>query len=217
LEVIYEILEFNSTEDQLLEFEEVSEVTDHDFIINNLSNDILDMEIVDEVVISADEDSENQFTFDFALTTKNQNEIDVGKVVNKLDDIENPVEDKAINEAMDFKFEIDEKSEKSELLDLSIENENLKSESPFDKSIQESVTSENENRKEHLKKFNHSFKHSLSKIDEFEKQPAYKRIGLDLEQHSSSDSDESRISLDKDKNDDIQLRSNNSFLHDNVD
>ena len=217
LEVVYEILEFNSTEDQLLEFEEVSEVKDHNFIINNLSNDILDMEIVDDVVISADEDSENQFTFDFALTNNNQNEIDVEKVIDKLDDIENPVEDKAINEAMDFKFEIVEKSEKSELLDLSIENENLKPESPFDKSIQESVTSENEKRKEHLKKFNHSFKHSLSKIDEFEKQPAYKRMGLDLEQHSSSDSDESRISLDKDKNDDIQLRTNNSFLHDNVD
>jgi len=217
LEVVYEILEFNSTEDQLLEFGEVSEVKDHDFIINNLSNDILDMEIVDEVVISADEDSENQFTFDFALTNNNQNEIDVEKVIDELDDIENPVEDKAINEAMDFKFEIVEKSEKSELSDLSIENENLKSESPFDKSIQESVTSENEKRKDHLKKFNHSFKHSLSKIDEFEKQPAYKRMGLDLEQHSSSDSDESRISLDKDKNDDIQLRTNNSFLHDNVD
>jgi cell division protein FtsZ len=217
LDVVYEILEFNSTEDQLLEFEEVSEVTDHDFIINNLSNDILDMEIVDEVVICADEDSENQFTFDFALTTKNLNEIDEEKVANKLDDIENPVEDKGMNEAMDFKFEIVEKPEKSESLDLSIENENLKPESPFDKSIQESVTSENEKRKELLKKFNHSFKHSLSKIDEFEKQPAYKRMGLDLEQHSSSDSDESRISLDKDKNDDIQLRSNNSFLHDNVD
>jgi cell division protein FtsZ len=217
LDVVYEILEFNSTEDQLLEFEEVSEVTDHDFIINNLSNDILDMEIVDEVVICADEDSENQFTFDFALTTKNLNEIDEEKVANKLDDIENPVEDKGMNEAMDFKFEIVEKPEKSESLDLSIENENLKPESPFDKSIQESVTSENEKRKELLKKFNHSFKHSLSKIDEFEKQPAYKRMGLDLEQHSSSDSDESRISLDKDKNDDIQLRTNNSFLHDNVD
>ena len=217
LEVVFEILEFNSTEDQPLEFEEVSEVTDHDFIINNLSNDILDMEIVDEVVICADEDSENQFTFDFALTTKNLNEIDEEKVTNKLDDIENPVEDKGMNEAMDFKFEIVEKPEKSELLDLSIENENLKPESPFDKSIQESVTSENEKRKELLKKFNHSFKHSLSKIDEFEKQPAYKRMGLDLEQHSSSDSDESRISLDKDKNDDIQLRTNNSFLHDNVD
>ena len=217
LEVVYEILEFNSTEDQLLEFEEVSEVMDHDFIINDLSNDILDMEIVDEVVISADEDSENQFTFDFALTNKNQNEIDVEKVIDKLDDIENPVEDKAINEAMDFKFEIVEKSEKSELSDLSIENENLKPESPFDKSIQESVTSENEKRKDHLKKFNHSLKHSLSKIDEFEKQPAYKRMGLDLDQHYTSGSNESRMSLDNDKNDDIQLRSNNSFLHDNVD
>ena len=30
-------------------------------------------------------------------------------------------------------------------------------------------------------------------------------MGLDLEQHSSSDSDESKMSLDKDKNDDIQL------------
>ena len=115
----------------------------------NLSDDILDMEIVDEVVISADEDSENQFTFDFALTNKNQNEIDVEKVIDKLDNIENPDEDKTINEAMDFKFEIDEKFEKSELLDLSIENENLKPESPFDKSIKESLTSENEKRKEH--------------------------------------------------------------------
>ena len=102
-------------------------------------------------------------------------------------------------------------------MDLSIENENLKPESPFDKSIQESVTSENKKRKEHLKKFNHAFTHSISKIDEFEKQPAYKRIGLDLEQHQSSDSNKSRISLDNDKNDDVQLRSNNSFLHDNVD
>ena len=57
----------------------------------------------------------------------------------------------------------------------------------------------------------------MSKIDEFEKQPAYKRMGLDLEQPSSSDTNESRMSLDNDKNDDIQLRSNNSFLHDNVD
>ena len=89
LEVVYEILEFNSTEDQLLEFDNVSKVTDHDFIINNLSNDILDMEIVDEVVISTDEDSEKQFTFDFALTNKNHNEIDVKKVIDKLDDIEN--------------------------------------------------------------------------------------------------------------------------------
>ena len=218
LKVIYEILEPNSNKEKLLV--EFDEVTDHDFIINNLSNDVLDLEIVDEVIISADENSKNQFTLNFALSTKNQNENNVEKVLNELDETENSDEDKTINEAIDFKFEIIEKSGKSEQtesLDLSIENENLKPESPFDKSIQESVTSENKKRKEHLKKFNHAFKHSISKIDEFEKQPAYKRIGLDLDQHQSSDSNKSRISLDNDKNDDVQLRSNNSFLHDNVD
>ncbi len=89
--------------------------------------------------------------------------------------------------------------------------------SPFDKKNKETDTKENEERKEHLKKFNHAFKHSMSKIDEFEKQPAYKRMGLELDQPSSSDSKDSRLSVDNDKNDEIQLRSNNSFLHDNVD
>ena len=89
--------------------------------------------------------------------------------------------------------------------------------SPFDKKIKETAIQKNEERKEHLKKFNHAFKHSMSKIDEFEKQPAYKRMGLQLEQPSSSESNESRLSVDNDKNDEIQLRSNNSFLHDNVD
>ena len=68
-----------------------------------------------------------------------------------------------------------------------------------------------------MKKFNHTFKQSISKIDEFERQPAYKRIGLELEHPSSSQLNESRLSVDKDKNDETQLRSNNSFLHDNVD
>ena len=51
-----------------------------------------------------------------------------------------------------------------------------------------------------------------------EKVPAYKRQGIDLDdtQHSSENS-VSRTSVGTDDNDDIQLRSNNSFLHDNVD
>ena len=52
----------------------------------------------------------------------------------------------------------------------------------------------------------------------FEKEPAYKRKGVNLDdaQHSS-ETNTSRLSLGTDDNDDIQLRSNNSFLHDNVD
>ena len=58
---------------------------------------------------------------------------------------------------------------------------------------------------------------SQKKIDEYEKQPAYKRMGLELDQASSSGTNDSRMSIDNDKNEEIQIRSNNSFLHDNVD
>jgi cell division protein FtsZ len=57
----------------------------------------------------------------------------------------------------------------------------------------------------------------MNKIDEFEKQPAYKRMGVDIEESDSPASDDSRMSVENDDNDEIQLRSNNSFLHDNVD
>ena len=48
-----------------------------------------------------------------------------------------------------------------------------------------------------------------------EKEPAYKRKGLDV--NSDVQDSPSRLSVDKDNNDDLQIRSNNSFLHDNVD
>ena len=216
LDVIYEILEVNSSKEELLvEVEE--EFTNNDFSINNLSNEVLDLEIVDEVIISADGNSENQFIFDFTSPNENHNGIDTEKSVYQSNEIDSPYENKEVDEAMAFKLEFIEKPEKPESSDLSTEKVKIESESPFDKSIQDIAASENDKRKEHLKKFNHAFKHSMSKIDEFEKQPAYKRLGLDLDQPHSSDSNESRISLDNDKNDDIQLRSNNSFLHDNVD
>lgn len=73
----------------------------------------------------------------------------------------------------------------------------------------------NERRKK-MKEFNYKFNNS--KIDDIEKEPAYKRQGVNLDdvQHSS-ETNASRMSVGLDDNDDIQLRSNNSFLHDNVD
>ena len=67
-----------------------------------------------------------------------------------------------------------------------------------------------------MKEFNYKFNNS--KIDEIEKEPAYKRQGIDLKENEHSEEGErSRFTLDLDENDDIQLRKNNSFLHDNVD
>lgn len=67
-----------------------------------------------------------------------------------------------------------------------------------------------------MKDFNYKFNNSAARIDEIEKEPAYKRMGIDLSQQPASNN-QSRMSLGTDSNDDVQLRSNNSFLHDNVD
>ena len=58
----------------------------------------------------------------------------------------------------------------------------------------------------------------VKKIDEIEKQPAYKRMGIDLDEtENNDDTTISRTSLGSTDDDDIEFRSNNSFLHDNVD
>ena len=50
----------------------------------------------------------------------------------------------------------------------------------------------------------------FEKIDEIEKEPAYKRHGVDLEETKhSSEEERSRLTLDIDENEDIQLRKNN--------
>lgn len=75
-----------------------------------------------------------------------------------------------------------------------------------------------EKRKSHLKKYNYTFHNSNTNIDEIEKEPAYKRQKVELTDTPSSDEEvKSRLSIDGDKNDGINIRSNNSFLHDNVD
>ena len=72
-------------------------------------------------------------------------------------------------------------------------------------------------RKRKMKEFNYKFHNNQSRIEEIEKQPAYKRMGIDLDETPSKEGNLSRTTLNTEDGDDIQLRSNNSFLHDNVD
>ena len=88
--------------------------------------------------------------------------------------------------------------------------------SPVEMTIEETLRVRAEERRRKMKEFNYKFHNSASRIDEFEKEPAYKRMGIDLTD-SRTDNSKSRLSLGTDSNDDLQLRSNNSFLHDNVD
>ncbi|MEY8850190.1 cell division protein FtsZ [Psychroserpens sp. XS_ASV72] len=87
---------------------------------------------------------------------------------------------------------------------------------PMNSPISELLKERADERRRKMKDFNYKF--NTAKIDDIEKEPAYKRQGVNLEESQhSSETNASRTSVGTDDNDDIQLRSNNSFLHDNVD
>ncbi len=87
---------------------------------------------------------------------------------------------------------------------------------PINSPISELLKARANERRKKMKEFNYKFNNA--KIDDMEKEPAYKRQGVDLDEvQHSSENNASRLSVELDDNDDVQLRSNNSFLHDNVD
>ena len=75
-----------------------------------------------------------------------------------------------------------------------------------------------ERRKAKMKRYNHRFKNNQN-VEDLEKQPAYKRAGIELDNQKPSDKEGkiSRTSLHEDKEKGIQFRKNNSYLHDNAD
>ena len=120
------------------------------------------------------------------------------------DNVESEVEVEVEVEVVEVEETVSEISDSEEEID------------PLNTSLADLQKQRSKERRLRMKEFNYKFNNS--KIDEIEKEPAYKRHGVDLEETKhSSDEDRSRLTLDIDENEDIQLRKNNSFLHDNVD
>ena len=166
-------------------------------IVMDLSDSVTDLEVNDFVeVIPVTENSET------------------GEKRYALDDYE--VMESAMNPETEVKQEeeivFEKKTVETEAKPEEVEGEV----DPMNTPISELLKSRAEERRQKMKNFNYKFNNS--KIDDIEKVPAYKRQGLELDdrQHSS-DTNISRTTLGVDENDDIQLRNNNSFLHDNVD
>ncbi|MGB7841849.1 MAG: cell division protein FtsZ [Salinimicrobium sp.] len=89
---------------------------------------------------------------------------------------------------------------------------------PFNSPINESLVKRAAERRAKMKEFNYKFRNNnASKIDEYEKQPAYKRQGIDLDNSKPGEEKMSRTSLGSGDDNEIRFRTNNSFLHDNVD
>lgn len=85
---------------------------------------------------------------------------------------------------------------------------------PLDLTITE-LQNRAEERRKKMKGFNYKFSDQMNKnIDEIERQPAYKRLGVDLDTNTTISKLKTSIHKDSEE---INLKSNNSFLHDNVD
>ena len=232
LDVVFEEV---GVEAPLAEIEEEQE-----FVINEVVN-VRDIEVIDAEHLTPMLEEESQISFEFDLPLAKV-EVSAAQPIQfeeepvVISEVQVPVQETDVEEEP-IVFQLEETEPSEELIapvsegklneiDVtykvvtkeSIQEESTKARdsNPFDRSIDESVNSENEKRKEQLKKFNYTFKNNINRIEEMEKQPAYKRMGFDIDAAPEA-SGNSQMTLDTDSNEDIQFRSNNSFLHDNVD
>jgi cell division protein FtsZ len=119
--------------------------------------------------------------------------------------------DKKVVEEEEIQFELKTAKPQSEINEIETMIEEV---SPLDLTISE-LQKRAEERRKKMKGFNYKFNDQLNKnIDEIERQPAYKRLGIDLDKNTSISKSETLLNKD---NDDLGFKSNNSFLHDNVD
>ena len=118
-------------------------------------------------------------------------------------------ESKVVEE--EIKFELKTATPQSEINNIDTMSEEV---SPLDLTISE-LQKRAEERRKNMKKFNYSFNENLNKnIDEIERQPAYKRQGVDLDKNATISKTKTALRKDTDG---LDFKSNNSFLHDNVD
>ncbi|MBT4679727.1 MAG: cell division protein FtsZ [Flavobacterium sp.] len=167
-----------------------------------LTSEMLDLEVNDaqEIIVERNEVPVKRHVLD---------DFDIQPTIGKSSSI--VTEKKETEEA--FQFELKTSISQSEINEIAATSEEV---SPMSLTITE-LQKRAEERRNKMKGFNYKFTDQMNKnIDEIERQPAYKRLGVSLDDTSSTIS-KSKTSLATDENEDIQLKSNNSFLHDNVD
>ncbi|MGB5418466.1 cell division protein FtsZ [Algibacter sp.] len=181
---------------------EVEEEMDDD-ISYDLTDDVKDIAVNDYVELITVNETNEKGDIRYAL----DDYIEVESSMNKTQ--------KTSKEVLE---EVDEEVvfERKMVAKPSLKEESAEEIDPMDSPISELLKERAEERRRKMKDFNYKFNNA--KIDDIEKIPAYRRQGIDLnDAKHSSETDMSRTSIGVDDNDDIQLRSNNSFLHDNVD
>lgn len=179
------------------------------FVVNDISDAVNDIEVLDyEVVIAENSDSLSIVDFPLQQNLKEQKVLFHLNKDEKIVD-QNDEQEKIKRYVLNLEEEEDEKNE----------NKNLKDElnkfSPINNSIAEGLARRKEERKNKLVEFNYRFNKNL-KTEELEREPAYKRQKVDFNSEEN-DSSISNTTIGEDSSKTDVLRTNNSFLHDNVD
>ncbi|SFZ93529.1 cell division protein FtsZ [Flaviramulus basaltis] len=187
-------LSVNKSEDK----EEIKE----DIISHDLNEEIKKIPVNDYVELITVTETNEKGDVRYAL----DDYIEVESSINKKE-----TKTKEVLEEVDQDIVFEKKIVKKQVIEEATEEID-----PMDMPISEMLKERADERRRKMKDFNHKF--NSSKIDDIEKVPAYKRQGIALDDAKhSSETDFSRTSVGLDDNDDIQVRTNNSFLHDNVD
>ena len=170
-------------------------------------------EFFDEKIDVVDDESvniDNELQFDFPVTTSSNSQ---EKVVHILEEDVNEIE--VIDPVHIIPYTLVEDDNLSVGTVESSHNELKKTEvNPINSPIVDGLAKRTEERKIKLKEFNYKFV-KTRKVEDMEKEPAYKRAGIELSDNIENIMSSSTLDQDEDGN--LNLKSKNSFLHDNVD
>ena len=117
--------------------------------------------------------------------------------------------DEDVSEDIEIQDHIHENEDK-------LDNEVEISENLFDKPLDTDLDNENLIRRENLKQFNYVFKNKNSTIEDLEKIPAYKRMGIEITNTKSQNEDIFSKTILNEENK-LEFPDVNTYLHDNVD
>ena len=192
-------------EEQYFEInEETSEIS-----FGLFSNDNFEHNKSEDLSLNANPNNEDHEAIETDLSSDSFNNSESNIEYIKLDlnqDIENELEI-IENDNVDDKFTDSANID----IDRIEENHNI-----FEQPITADDNNENVIRKQNLKKYNYTFKNNSSSIEDLEKIPAYKRMGIEIDNSKPNGEDiYSKTVLNEENK--LEFPDVNTYLHDNVD
>ena len=215
---------YNTSKDNQIKIDsQINEILrDIEVEYERVEYEMIDNELINEIEVF---DIEEVSSGNIENNQSNEDKITDGLFSEKLD-LE------SVSESVEFvKLDLDEEetieNEISENEDESMNNENItldqdisieinnENNHAFENPIDVDPLDENRLRRESLKKYNYVFKDGNSSVEDLEKEPAYKRMGIQIKNNINNHEVESKTMLNE--NNEIEFPEQNTYLHDNVD